>query len=113
MSKSDTMHIAFPNGGILPASVTGGKETSVPPHEAVKVPRTYGEHLVHDRFAYEAEAPKARKKAGPTPDTLIADLETQIEHKRKALEDEPDAERRASIEKEIAFHEDQLAGLKG
>ena len=58
MSKSDTMWIAFPNGGNLPASIAGGKERSIPAREPVKVPRTYGEQLTGDRFAYETEAPK-------------------------------------------------------
>lgn len=63
MAKSDTMTIAFPNGGILPRDVTGGDERPVGPHEVVDVPRSYGEHLVSDRFAYEAKpAHRGHKK---------------------------------------------------
>lgn len=54
LTKEDTIRIAFPNGGKLPASVIGGKtERVVPPHQGVNVPRRYGEHLIADRFAYE------------------------------------------------------------
>lgn len=64
MAKSDTMTIAFPNGGILPRDVTGGEEQKVGPHEAVEVPRVYGEHLVADHFAYPA-TPKPAKAHQP------------------------------------------------
>lgn len=60
MAKTDTMTIAFPNGGILPRDVTGGDEQSVGPHEPVEVPRAYGEHLVADRFAYLATSKPAK-----------------------------------------------------
>lgn len=64
MSKPETMWIAFPNGGILPKDVTKSEERKVGPHEAVRVPRTYGQHLVDDHFAYEAEEPKKAKAEG-------------------------------------------------
>lgn len=64
MTKSDTMTIAFANGGILPREVTGGDEQPVGAHEAVDVPRAYGEHLISDRFAYETKpARPSHKKA--------------------------------------------------
>ncbi len=62
MSKTSTMYIAFPNGGIIPTKLADGKERKVGPHEAVKVPRDYGESLVSDRFAYETD-PAAAKTA--------------------------------------------------
>lgn len=60
MSKSSTMYIAFPNGGIIPAKLVDETERRVGPHEAVKVPRDYGESLVTDRFAYETDAAAAK-----------------------------------------------------
>ena len=62
MAKSDTMLIAFPNGGILPCEVTGGDERAVPPHEPVEVPTAYGQHLVDDRFAYKPK-PASKKSS--------------------------------------------------
>lgn len=58
MNEQD-MLIAFPNGGRLPVGTVGNaKEISVPAHEPVRVPLSYGEHLVADRFAYRASEPK-------------------------------------------------------
>lgn len=76
MSRN-SMWVAFPHGGIIPADVAGGAEKKVGPHEAVSVPRTYGEHLVHDRFAYEADEPKKRKVKTPSADETAA-VEKQI-----------------------------------
>lgn len=67
MAKSDTMTIVFPNGGILPRDITGGGERTVAAHEPVDVPRAYGEHLVSDRFAYEAK-PVRKTKAEAVAD---------------------------------------------
>ncbi len=51
MSKK-TITIAFPRGGIIPAAVLSIKEDKVcSPHEPVKVPTDYGQHLIDDRFA--------------------------------------------------------------
>ncbi|HEV2504404.1 MAG TPA: hypothetical protein VGV39_15100 [Mesorhizobium sp.] len=67
MSKNETMHIAFPNGGSIPASVLKEKDDrKVGPHEAVRVPRSYGEHMVANRFAYEADPAKAKAPATGT-----------------------------------------------
>jgi hypothetical protein len=50
-----TMLIMFPKGGIIPASVLGLEtDKHCQAHETVEVPETYGQHLVHDRFAVEA-----------------------------------------------------------
>lgn len=72
MSKSDTMLIAFPHGGTLPASLGGGKERKAGPHEAVKVPLAYGTSLVDDGFAYETDPARAKAaseaRAGGLPD---------------------------------------------
>lgn len=64
MSKNETMHIAFPHGGTIPASVLKEKgDRKVGPHEAVRVPRSYGEHMVSDRFAYEADPANSKAPA--------------------------------------------------
>lgn len=97
MSK-ETMWIAFPNGGIIPAAVTGGKDRQVDAHEAVKVPADYGRHLVHDRFAYEAEAPGRKPKQAKTDDDASARLAELQSMKTAAASDEE----RSQIDAEIA-----------
>jgi hypothetical protein len=111
MSKSDTMYIAFSHGGRLPSSVTGEpKERKVPPHEAVRVPRAYGEHLVHDKFAYEAEAPKKKVDAGRGK--RLQDIEAQIAQVRQAVEDAADAAEKERLERDLAALEQDLAVAK-
>lgn len=57
--------IAFPHGGIIPASVLGEKaDVKVAAMKAVDVPEAYGLHLIEDRFAVAAEMPKEDAKAG-------------------------------------------------
>lgn len=97
MSK-ETMWIAFPNGGIIPAAVTGGKDRQVDAHEAVKVPAEYGRHLVHDRFAYEAASPGRKPKQAKADDDASAKLAELQSRKTAAGSDEE----RAQIETEIA-----------
>lgn len=61
--------IAFPHGGIIPASVLGEEaDVKMAAMKAVEVPEAYGLHLIEDRFAVAAEMPKkedtkAEKKA--------------------------------------------------
>lgn len=56
--------IAFARGGILPGKVMGTEtDVSVSPGEPVRVPETYGRHLIDDRFASEVEAKVAAKSA--------------------------------------------------
>ncbi len=51
--------IAFPHGGIIPASVLGEKaDVKMAAMKAVEVPEAYGLHLIEDRFAVAAEMPK-------------------------------------------------------
>lgn len=60
MAKVETIWIAFPNGGILPGSVTGAAEMPVGAHKPVEVPLSYGLHLISDRFAVKASPPARR-----------------------------------------------------
>lgn len=86
MSKPETMWVAFPNGGILPKDITKSKERPVGPHEAVRVPRTYGQHLVDDRFAYEAEEPKkAKAEGGGKQKAEITELEKSVAQAEEAF----------------------------
>jgi len=62
----EMMTIAFPRGGILPRDITGTGDTPVQAHIPVAVPRYYGEHLIHDRLAYEVQADVV--VAGPAGD---------------------------------------------
>lgn len=113
MSKSDSMFIAFSHGGILPSSITGGDERRVGPHEPVRVPRSYGEHLIADRFAYEAEAPK--KKADPAAAALqkqLQDLEARLSDGRAAVAAATDLAEKGRLEAEVADLEAELEKLK-
>lgn len=110
MSKSSTMFIAFPNGGILPADIAGGKETPVAAHEPVRVPRSYGEHLVSDRFAYETEAPKRKQNGG---DARAAEIAARIDALRADLLAAADDAEKERIAREIEALETEAAGQKG
>lgn len=74
MAKSIT--IAFPRGGILPASITGKDPENVAPHVPVKVPEAYGLQLIADRFAVAATEVKepAAKSKRETPAAGINDI---------------------------------------
>lgn len=55
--------IAFPNGGIIPASVMGTeKDVNVDAATPIEVPERYGRHLIDDRFAVAAEMPKKEEQ---------------------------------------------------
>lgn len=55
--------IAFPHGGIIPASVMGTEEdVHVDASTPIEVPEGYGLHLISDRFAVAAEMPKPQEK---------------------------------------------------
>lgn len=113
MSSKETMLIAFPNGGILPASITGDKDKPVDPHDPVRVPRDYGEHLVHDRFAYEP-APKGKKgKGAPDDDTAAKQLEAGLVELRKKVEETADVAEKAKLAEAVAEAEKKLADLAG
>lgn len=116
MSKSDKMFIAFPNGGILPADISGGEEKKVSAHEPVRVPRTYGEHLVSDHFAYEAEPPKkadsAKKPDQGSPAGRAAEIATAIEGLRKAEAAAAEDAEKLRLADEIAALEQESAGMK-
>lgn len=109
MSK-ETMWIAFPNGGILPAAITGDKEREVDAHTPVRVPVDYGKHLVHDRFAYEAPPKaKAAKAAGGDSsearmrlEATLASLRKKVEEATEQTEKDALAEQVAAVEKKIS-----------
>ncbi|CUX63279.1 hypothetical protein [Agrobacterium genomosp. 13] len=102
MSKK-TITIAFPRGGIIPAAVLSLKEDKVcSPHEPVKVPTDYGQHLIDDRFAVaitsrtsdseeKAEADAAAKKKAEAGEAAkkkaedIAAAEKKVESAKAAL----------------------------
>lgn len=111
MSKPDTMYIAFPFGGILPADVTGTQERKVLPHEPVKVPRTYGRQLVDDRFAYEADPPAPAKKNAGGKGQAVA-LEARLAELRKAAEAAADQAEKDRLAADIVAAEGELAGLQ-
>lgn len=110
MAKSDTMMIAFPNGGILPRDVTGGKERPVSAHEAVEVPRAYGQHLVEDHFAYEAK-PARKSKAEVAAAAECTKLEKQLAELRENQGKASSQDAKARIGEKIADIERRLAEL--
>lgn len=115
MAKAETITIAFPNGGLLPTSVTGEKtERSVPAHQGVEVPRSYGLHLISDRFAYEVKVPARRKAAAkPSADLVaIVELEKTIAQLREQAEKVVTAEDQAKIADDLAAAEKLLAEIK-
>jgi hypothetical protein len=117
MSKSDSIWIAFPNGGRIPAKLAGGTEKKVGPHEPVKVPGDYGRSLVDDRFAYEAEEPKkmSTKKGGTRQgdnSAAIADLEGQLADLKVKAAAEADLAEKGKLEAEVAEIENKLEEAK-
>lgn len=114
MSKKDMMWIAFPNGGIIPAAVMGEEDDRpVDAHQPVKVPSTYGEHLVHDRFAYETEAPKEKKRqAARQPDLDIAALDADITALSAKMEDETDLAAKSDLQKQLQELQGKRAAAK-
>lgn len=113
MSKSETMYIAFPFGGSIPGPVLNEKEDKkVGPHDPIRVPRSYGEHLVSDRFAYEAEAPKKASKQIREKDALLKDLETKLVAMRTAAGEAQDLDERGRFETEADKIEAEVSALK-
>ncbi|MFS2324029.1 hypothetical protein U2P60_01075 [Brucella sp. H1_1004] len=78
MSKKSTIVVAFPRGGIIPASVLDASDDyTAPPHKPVEVPKAYGEHLIIDRLAYDVlEADKRRKAQAETTAQSAASSDT-------------------------------------
>lgn len=115
MSK-ETMWVAFPNGGIIPAAITGDDDRPVEAHEPVKVPADYGRHLVHDRFAYEAEQRgKKPARTGGRADTRPGEAKAgeirQLVEKLKAELDAADLTQKPDIEARLKTAEAELAAF--
>jgi len=110
MSK-ETMWIAFPNGGILPAAITGDKDREVAAHDPVSVPADYGKHLVHDRFAYEAKPKGKAKASGGDSAEARQRLEATLAALRKKVEDAQDVAEKAKLAEQVAAVEKKIADL--
>ncbi|RWD71643.1 hypothetical protein [Mesorhizobium sp.] len=109
--------IAFKHGGIIPATIAGGKEKRVGPHEPVEVPEAYGQHLIDDRFAYKAEKPATPKsgkgaKQDPAKAARAAELAASIVDLKKAVESASDLEAKTTLAAELAAAEDELKALE-
>jgi hypothetical protein len=111
MAKPDTITIAFPNGGILPSSVTGGAEKPIGAHQPVEVPLAYGQHLINDRFAYKARPPRKNKSESPVV-TARMRLEAQLASLREQGGTATHPDHKAKLAEQIAGAEAQLADLK-
>lgn len=110
MSK-ETMWIAFPNGGILPAVITGDKDREVAAHDPVSVPADYGKHLVHDRFAYEAKPKGKAKASGGDSAEVRQRLEATLAGLRKKVEEAQDVAEKAKLAEQVAAVEKKIADL--
>lgn len=101
MSKK-TMTIAFPRGGIIPAAVLSIKEDKVcSPHEPVKVPTDYGQHLIDDRFAVAVTSRTSDSEEKPEMDAAS---------KKKAEADATAAAKKKA--EDIAAAEKKVEGAK-
>lgn len=107
-AKAEMMTIAFSHAGIIPAEITGGKAVNVAAHAHVEVPRSYGEQLVTDRFAY---VPEMQMSEAQPADVTRAELEKELAGRREALVKETDAAKKATQTAKIADLETQLAAL--
>lgn len=86
----------------IPGSILGlEKDYQADAFEPVKVPESYGLHLIADRFAVETEAPKASAEKAKTGKRTSADDEA------KALKDAEEAV--ASAEKQLADASDDVS----
>lgn len=118
MSKK--IWIALPLGGLLARAAMGTeKDVEVPPHKPVAVPVAYGQSLIENRFAIEAEAETAKKggnsgkQASGTPDAIAA-AETAVSEAKAAVEAAgDDMVAKADAEAKLKAAEDALAKLKG
>ena len=86
--------IAFPHGGIIPASIMG-TETDVHVDAAtpIEVPESYGRHLISDRFAVAAEMPKPPEKDEQKAAKIAAEKSSAS---RKAAAEKAAAEKAAA-----------------
>ncbi len=113
-----TIFIAFAHGGILPAAVIGKKKDfSVPANTPVLVPADYGQHLIDDRFAYDAtEMAEAIMEAEQAADQKKAiDLAAAgkvVEDAKAKLAAATDDAAKADAQAELTKAEEALAALK-
>ncbi len=108
-----TIFIAFARGGILPAAIIGEKkDIKVPAHTPVPVPADYGQHLIDDKFAYDAtemaeaiiEKRLAERKAAATAEEAKrkADAEAANQARLAAEKDAADQSRIAAEQKKAS-----------
>lgn len=124
MSKTAMMTIAMPQGGLLDkAAMKTEADVPVQPHQIVDVPEAYGRTLVDNRFAYEAEKPKASKagkakgvddgKAAAEQAAAIAAAEKDVEDaKVKLAAAGDDMVAKQEAEAELAAAETALSHAK-
>lgn len=107
--------IAFRHGGIIPAAVLGAKEDkTLNAHEPFEVPAAYGQSLIDDRFAYEAQPEKKKGKvdAADAKAAAIDAARQKVDAARAALA-EADMVDKPAAEAVLAQAEADLAGVKG
>ncbi|MEP3049422.1 MAG: hypothetical protein ABJL55_16360 [Roseibium sp.] len=109
-----TLLIAFPLGGIIAAEIANKKEdVQVDPHEPVRVPVEYGESLIADKFAYEAQPKGKQAPANETPDPeKLKKLEAAVAAAQKAVDGAKSEPSKAKAQKYLASTEKALAAAK-
>lgn len=111
--------IAFRHGGIIPATVLGTEEDKrLNAHEPIEVPASYGQSLIDDRFAYEAEPEKKKGKSKSGDDgaaakaAKVAEAQHKADAARAALATADMADKPAA-ETALAEAEAELAAARG
>lgn len=111
MASKSTMKIQFPRGGTIPKEVLkSNKDKKCDPGEVVTVPKTYGDHLVSDRFAVEAKAStKGGKAEADKKKAELAKLEAAVSDAKVALEKADTDEAKATAQAALDAAEKALA----
>lgn len=107
--------IAFRHGGIIPAAVLGVKEDKpLNAHEPFEVPSAYGQSLINDRFAYEAqlEKKKGKDKSDDVANKAIEAAQQKVDAAKTALASADMADKPAA-EAVLAQTEAELASATG
>lgn len=85
----------------IPASVIGGeKDYQAQAFEVVKVPESYGRHLIADRFAVEAEKKAEKPASAPkkeADDKALAAARRAVEEAEAAVTDAGDDDAKKAV----------------
>lgn len=114
-----TIFIAFARGGILPAAIIDEKkDLKVPAHTPVPVPAEYGQHLINDKFAYDASEMAAanaerRRAEYKAISDKIAVAQKAVDDAKIKVDAATDDAAKADAQAELTKAEEALAALTG